>query len=168
MYHIFVDGSATDQVKTFHNKECRKAGIGIYHPESDTQISEQFTLPNPTNNRAELYACIRALEWVRDENKDIESKKIKIILYCDSQLVINSMTKWIYNWKRNGWKKANNKPILNVELIIKLYSLITNYFPLTTFVKVKAHTKKPDDPKKQYIWKGNYIADKLAFQGRCL
>lgn len=169
-FGIFIDGSATDQAKTFHKKELRRAGIGIYHPDSGTRIAEPFPLPNPTNNRAEYWACIRSLEWVLEQTKHLslqEQKDIEVILYCDSQLLISSMTKWINGWKRKGWKKSDGKPVLNLELVQKLDQLLSNRLPKTRFVKVKAHTQKP--PKESELfwkWEGNDVADELANQGR--
>ena len=170
-FKIFIDGSNTDQAKTVKKKHLRRGGIGIYHPDSNTRIAEPFPLPNPTNNRAEYWACIRALKWVLQETEDIglaKQSKIKVILYSDSMLVINSMTKWVPGWKRRGWKKSDGKPVLNKELIVELDNLISNRLPLTKFVKVKAHQKKPRDPAKVWFWKGNFIADKLAEEGRMM
>lgn len=169
VFNIFVDGSNTDQSKTFKHKEQRRGGIGIFHPESNTQIAEPFPLENPTNNRSEYWACIRALEWVLEitEKKGIQSG-IKVILYSDSMLVINSMTKWISGWKKKNWRKSDGQPVANKELIIKLDNLISNRLPLTTFVKVKAHQPKPKDQKKLWLWTGNFIADKLADEGRMI
>ncbi len=38
-------------------------------------------------------------------------------ILCDSQYVINAVTKWMPGWKRKGWRKADGKPVLNVELL---------------------------------------------------
>jgi ribonuclease HI len=38
-------------------------------------------------------------------------------ILCDSQYVINSVTKWMPGWKRKGWRKSDGKPVLNVELL---------------------------------------------------
>jgi ribonuclease HI len=168
-FKIFIDGSNTDQAKTYHKKHLRRGGIGIYHPDSNTKISEPFPLSNPTNIRAEWWAGIRALKWVLQETKERseeEQAKIKVILYCDCQNVIDSITKWIPGWKRRGWKKSDGNPVLNKELIIELDNIITNKLPLTKFVKVKAHQNKPKDKDKLWIWEGNFIADKLAEEGR--
>ena len=168
-FKIFTDGSNTDQAKTFHAKYLRKGGIGIYHPDSNTQISEPFPFENPTNIRAEWWAAIRALQWVLEMTKNLndnEQKKIKVFLYIDCQNVIDSMTKWVPGWKKKGWKKADGKPVLNKELIVLLDNLISNKLPLTTFIKVKAHQSKPKDKKLLWLWNGNYVADKLADEGR--
>ena len=169
IFKIFIDGSNTNQSKTFKSKENRRGGIGIYHPDSNTKIAEPFILENPTNIRAEWCAAIRALEWVREitEKHGLEKqKKIKVILYCDCQNIIDSMTKWLSGWKKKNWKKSDGNNVLNKELIVKMDNLISNRLPLTTFVKVKAHQKKPSDQKMIWLWQGNFIADKLADEGR--
>lgn len=173
-FKIFVDGSATDQRKTWRaaDKHLRRAGIGIFHPDTNTRIAEPFLLPNPTNNRAEYAACIRALQWVLDLTRAMppqEQAKIFVVLYCDSQLLISSMTKWLPGWKRKGWKKADGKPVLNRDMIIMLDQLISNSLPRTTFVKVAAHKNKPkpsDGQEALWLWTGNHEADRLANEGR--
>ncbi|WP_202974894.1 RNase H family protein [Dermabacter sp. HSID17554] len=40
-----------------------------------------------------------------------------LVILCDSQYVINSVTKWMPGWKKKGWKKKDGKPVLNVELM---------------------------------------------------
>jgi ribonuclease HI len=61
-----------------------------------------------TNNRMELRAPIEALRLLK--------KPSEITLYTDSKYVLEGITKWIFNWKKNGWKTADKKPIKNVEL----------------------------------------------------
>ena len=168
-YRIFTDGSNTDQAKTVRSKHLRKGGIGVYHPDTNTQIAEPFPFDNPTNIRAEWWAAIRALHFVLDETKDLDEnkqKKIKVFLYIDCQNVIDTMTKWISAWKKKGWKKRDGKPVLNQELIIQLDNIITHRLPLTTFIKVDAHKIKPTDGISLWLWNGNNIADKLANEGR--
>src|SRR4051794_32889642 len=43
-----------------------------------------------------------------------------LLVLCDSQYVINSVTKWMPGWKRKGWRKADGKPVLNVDLLQEL------------------------------------------------
>ncbi len=64
--------------------------------------------PDTTNNRMELMAAISALEAL--------SRGSDIIIVTDSAYVKNGVTTWIHNWKRKGWKTADNKPVKNVEL----------------------------------------------------
>ncbi len=64
--------------------------------------------PYTTNNRMELRAAIEALRALR-ENCDVE-------VVTDSEYVKNGITSWIETWKRNGWKTATNKPVVNQDL----------------------------------------------------
>ncbi|MEF3405648.1 RNase H family protein [Agromyces sp. CCNWLW203] len=63
-----------------------------------------------TNNQGELKAVLelfRATAHLDDE----------LLVQCDSQYVINSVTKWMPGWKRKGWRKADGKAVMNVELL---------------------------------------------------
>ena len=75
---------------------------------------------NTTNNRMELTAAISALDAVL-KNPLWHGKKVQV--YSDSQYVKNGITSWILNWKKNGWKTAAKKPVLNKELWVALDSL---------------------------------------------
>ncbi len=64
---------------------------------------------NPTtNNRMELMAAISALEALK--------KPSSVDLTTDSQYVRQGITSWIHNWKKNGWRTADKKPVKNVDL----------------------------------------------------
>ncbi len=47
--------------------------------------------------------------------KHLPDEHLRIL--CDSQYVINCITKWMTGWKRKGWRKADGKPVLNVDLL---------------------------------------------------
>ncbi|MGW9184456.1 RNase H family protein [Agromyces sp. NPDC055661] len=69
--------------------------------------------PRGTNNQGELTAVLelfRATAHLDDE----------LLVQCDSQYVINAVTKWMAGWKRKGWRKADGKPVLNLELLQEL------------------------------------------------
>jgi len=61
-----------------------------------------------TNNRMELMAVIRALEALK--------RPSTIRLHTDSRYVMDGASKWLRNWKANGWKTADKKPVKNEEL----------------------------------------------------
>lgn len=70
-----------------------------------------------TNNRMELTGVIEALSALK--------YPCKVILTTDSKYVLDSVTKgWVYNWKKNGWKKADKSPALNVDLWERLLELL--------------------------------------------
>lgn len=68
---------------------------------------------NATNNRGELMAVLDLLWSTADSDEGLK-------IYCDSQYVINALTKWMPGWKRKGWKKADGKEVLNKDLLASL------------------------------------------------
>jgi len=64
--------------------------------------------PLTTNNQMELTAAIEALNALK--------RPVAVQLHTDSSYVKDGLTKWIHNWKKNGWKTADKKPVKNVEL----------------------------------------------------
>lgn len=70
-----------------------------------------------TNNRMELLACIKALEWLQ------ASEAKRATLLTDSQYVQRGITEWIINWKKNRWIGSNKKPVKNRDLWEQLDAL---------------------------------------------
>ena len=85
---------------------------------------------NTTNNRMELTAVIMALNSL---NQPCEVK-----LTTDSKYVCDAINKsWVYSWRKNGWKKSDKKPALNVDLWKELLSLLEKHE--VEFIWVKGH-----------------------------
>lgn len=61
-----------------------------------------------TNNRMEMRAVIEALTHLQTASN--------VTLYTDSQYVKLGITAWIKNWKRNGWRTSDKKPVKNADL----------------------------------------------------
>jgi ribonuclease HI len=61
-----------------------------------------------TNNRMELTAVIEALEALKQPSA--------AVIHTDSRYVMDGATKWMKNWKKNGWKTADKKPVKNEDL----------------------------------------------------
>jgi ribonuclease HI len=64
--------------------------------------------PHTTNNRMELMAAIAALEALK--------RPCKVELHTDSQYVQQGISSWIKQWKRNGWRTSDLKPVKNADL----------------------------------------------------
>lgn len=86
-----------------------------------------------TNNQMELQAVIEALKIIK--------RSVKIVIYTDSQYVKNGLTTWIINWKKNGWKTADKKPVKNLELWQKLDLESTKHQIEWRWVKAHAGNK---------------------------
>jgi ribonuclease HI len=98
---------------------------------------------NTTNNRMEITAVIEGLKCLKEP--------CEVDVYSDSAYTVNAFDKgWIYAWAKNGWQKADGKPVLNDDLWQELYSLSTTH--KLHFIKVKGHADN------EY----NNICDKLA------
>lgn len=98
-----------------------------------------------TNNRMELTAVIRALEALK--------RPVAARILTDSQYVQKGISEWIHNWKRNGWRTSDKKPVKNADLWQELDQLSREH--RITWVWVKGHAGEP----------GNERADQLANRG---
>jgi len=70
-----------------------------------------------TNNRMELTAAIEALSALK--------RDVPVDLYTDSKYLRDGITRWIHNWKRNGWKTSSKKPVKNADLWQRLNELMS-------------------------------------------
>ena len=66
-------------------------------------------------------------------------------ILCDSQYSINCCTRWIPAWKKRGWRKADNKPVLNLDLLKQLDAELAGR--KVTFQWVKGHAGHPLNEK---------------------
>lgn len=98
-----------------------------------------------TNNRMELTAVIRSLEALK--------RPSSVNVHTDSQYVQKGISEWIHNWKRNGWRTADKKPVKNADLWQTLDSLAKQH--QIKWIWVKGHAGHP----------GNERADALANRG---
>lgn len=120
-----------------------KGGYGavLVYGNHEKQISAGFY--KTTNNRMELMAAIESLSLLK--------VPCEVTLFSDSKYLIDAMNKgWINNWVKNNWRKADNKPVLNVDLWKKIIKL--NLFHNIEYVWVKGHDGN----------KYNEICDNLA------
>jgi len=72
-----------------------------------------------TNNRMELLAAISALNALKSA--------CEVDLYTDSKYVMDGISKWIFGWKKNGWKNAAKKPVSNQDLWQELDTLAAQH-----------------------------------------
>ena len=97
------------------------------------------------NNQMELTAVISALSALK--------RPCPVIIHTDSTYVRDGITKWIHNWKRNGWRTADKKEVKNADLWQRLDDLVGRYD--IEWRWVKGHNGDP----------GNEKADELANRG---
>ncbi len=123
---IYTDGACSG------NPGCGGWGAILVYGEKEKELcgAEAET----TNNRMELTAVIMALKALK-EPCDVE-------LTTDSKYVCDAVNKgWVYSWRKNGWRKADKKPALNVDLWEQLLKLLETHS--VSFVWVKGHNGHP-------------------------
>jgi ribonuclease HI len=89
--------------------------------------------PHTTNNRMEIRAAIEGLNTLK--------RPCMVDLYTDSQYVRQGITSWMSNWKRRGWRTADNKPVKNEDLWRALDEVASRHQVVWHWVKGHA-----DDP----------------------
>ena len=119
MINIYTDGACSGNPG--------KGGWGAYI-EAENSVEELSGYENSTtNNRMELTAVIKSLEYIQNP--------VEINIFTDSKYVMEGINSWIKNWKKNNWKTSNKKPVKNKDLWEKLDSLIINQKVKWTWVK---------------------------------
>ena len=140
---------STKIVEIYTDGACRgnpgPGGWGVRLRFNGQQKDMHGSEASTTNNRMELTAVIQALEAL---SRDCEVK-----LHTDSKYVLDGITKWMPNWKKQGWKTAAKKPVKNVELWQRLDTAVQAH--KITWIWVKGHSGD----------EGNEYADLLANRG---
>jgi ribonuclease HI len=137
---IFTDGTCIN-----NGRPNAYAGYGIYFMNKAFEDSSQpFLLEPITNNRAEIYAIIRALRGIIKHPTHFDNE---ITIYSDSQYAIKSI-KGLYRSK------------MNLDLVNKGKKMYEKIKHKTSIKHVKAHTGRKD-----FLSIGNHYADKLANLG---
>ena len=94
--------------------------------------------PDTTNNRMELTAVIEGLKALKEP--------CAVNLCTDSKYVCDSINLgWVEGWRARGWKKADKKPALNVDLWEQLLELLKTH--RVTFNWIKGHAGHPENER---------------------
>ena len=121
-------------------------GIVLQYTGEDGEMREveySAGFPKTTNNRMELMAVIVGIETINAIKTLYEfSRESDVHVISDSQYVTNAFNKdWLANWKKNGWKTANNKPVKNLDLWQRLLKALKSNN--VTFEWVRGHNGDP-------------------------
>ena len=118
-------------------------GWGVAWVENDVLRAERHGHdPDTTNNRMELTALWEGLKLV--------PRGTPVVVHADSELVVNTFTKWAASWKRNGWKRKGG-PLKNLDLVQPIHEELVLRSEVT-LQWVPAHSG----------WRWNEYADALA------
>jgi ribonuclease HI len=142
---VYTDGSCLSN---------GRAGIGVWFGHNDPRNLAERLPGHPTNQRAEIYAAIRALETLALDPLPIEVR-------TDSKYVINAVTDWRKSWRTAPPQGAVstlytklNKQVENSDLFVRLFQLVDAKGNVQ-WTHVKGHSGEV----------GNEAADRLAARG---
>ena len=95
-----------------------------------------------TNNRMEMMAVIAGLEAL--------NRPCEVDVYSDSQYVVNAFNQhWIEGWKKRGWKRSGNKPVLNMDLWQRMLKAMEPH--QVRFDWVKGHAGHPENERCDFL-----------------
>ena len=95
-----------------------------------------------TNTRMEMMAVIAGLEAL--------NRPCEVDVYSDSQYVVNAFNQhWIEGWKKRGWKRSGNKPVLNMDLWQRMLKAMEPH--QVRFHWVKGHAGHPENERCDFL-----------------
>lgn len=107
--------------------------------------------PQTTNNRMELLAAIMGLELLKEP--------CKVTLVSDSRYLCESINQgWVFQWEQKGWRKADKKPALNVDLWERMLKQLRTHD--VTVQWVKGHDGHPYNERCDRLAVSAYMAIK--------
>ncbi len=105
--------------------------------------------PQTTNNRMELLAAIMGLEQLKEP--------CAVTLVSDSRYLCESINqKWVFGWEQNGWRKADKKPALNVDLWERMLVQLRRH--TVTVQWIKGHAGHPYNERCDRLAVNAYLA----------
>jgi ribonuclease HI len=126
---IFTDGACSG------NPGPGGWGAILRYRDSERELSGAEALT--TNNRMELQAAIAALEALK--------RPCTVRVHTDSSYLRDGITRWLANWKRNGWKTADRKPVKNADLWQRLEAAAARHE--VSWHWVKGHAGHPENER---------------------
>lgn len=131
--HIYTDGACSG------NPGPGGWGVVLHYGEKCKTLSG--AVAETTNNRMELTAAICGLQALK--------KACEVELYTDSKYVMDGITTWISNWKKNKWKTAANKPVKNQDLWQELETELHRH--TVKWHWVKGHNGHPENEQADLL-----------------
>jgi len=137
-----------NHIEIYTDGACRGnpgvGGWGVVIEDGAQRIEFSGFEEETTNNRMEMIAAIKALEYLDND--------CNVLIITDSKYLMQGIQEWLPDWKKRGWKTASKKPVKNKDLWQQLDKLAHKH--KVEWRWVKGHTGNP----------GNERADMLANQ----
>ncbi|KAL0159214.1 hypothetical protein M9458_042939, partial [Cirrhinus mrigala] len=131
----YVDGCS------YNHEGILKAGAGVLWLNDRPCPPQHFKLGPQSSQYAEIAAILITLQIASAHN-------IRDLLICtDSNYARLSFTCHLPNWKQNGFKTANNKPVKHQHLFQTCDDIASKHDMIIYWKKVKGHSKQPGTDK---------------------
>ncbi|MBF0448718.1 MAG: ribonuclease HI [Magnetococcales bacterium] len=137
-----MDSSTTDSRKSviiYTDGACSgnpgPGGWGVLLRFGQSEKTLAGYAPHTTNNRMEMLAAIHGLEALK--------RSCSVVLTTDSTYVRDGITKWIHNWKKQNWRKADKKMVKNADLWKRLDAICHQHD--VEWKWVKGHSGHPEN-----------------------
>lgn len=115
-------------------------GYILRHPATGREKEASGGETQTTNNQMEMQAVIEGLQAL--------TKRSRVEVVTDSTYVAKGCREWMPNWKKNGWRRRQNKswkPVKNVDLWKRLDELLSEHE--VRFTLVKGHAGHPENER---------------------
>jgi ribonuclease HI len=147
---IYTDGSCLG------NPGPGGYGVVMKYNSHTKELSKGYRLT--TNNRMEMMAAVAALKSLKEP--------CEIHLTTDSQYLRQGINQWIHNWRKNGWRTSDKKPVKNVDLWQQLDQLSQQHKVHWHWVKGhNGHTENERcDELARTAAEGNKLAEDSGFR----
>lgn len=138
-----TDASELPHLELFTDGACSgNPGPGgwafiLRHPASGKSVEGSGAEPMTTNNRMELMGAIEGLLAIK--------KRSRVDLFADSQYVVKGLDSWLKSWKARGWRTADKKPVLNLDLWQRLDEVASRHVVRTHWVR--GHNEHPENER---------------------
>ena len=111
-------------------------GYGIIFKRHGERLARSGGFRLTTNNRMEIMAAIVALEMLPE--------KASVVVYSDSQYLVNAITQgWARRWKAGGWKRNKKDRAINPDLWDRLLDLCDTH--KVEFRWIRGHDSQVDN-----------------------
>ena len=111
IYDLYTDGAC--------QPNPGKGGWGFILCNDQTEVIRTGREKETTNNRMELTAVLEGMIYFFRHMNVQDVLRIN----SDSKYLLDGIAIWSDGWSQRGWCKSNGKPVLNLDLWQKIYTL---------------------------------------------
>lgn len=112
-----------------------------------------------TNNRMELRGAIEGIHRLRP-------CRVPLQVFTDSTYVIRGITQWIHGWRRNGWRTAEGRDVMNREFWEELSRIVLAHGHPVNWNYVRGHSGYPSNERVDELAVAYCKGEKIPlFQG---